>query len=60
MTRRDFLLISGALRQAMDRTQSPSIRAGVAAAAYEMAEALGRGNQQFDKGRFLADAGVQQ
>lgn len=60
MTRRDYVLISGALREATARTVDGSNqRVGVRIAAGAIAETLNEKNPGgFDKARFMTDSGV--
>lgn len=56
MTRRDFILLSGALRKAYDNCKSDVAKAGVRAGAFEISEALSEHNSAFDVDRFMKDA----
>lgn len=66
MTRKDYVLIAAALREARIavREKEPEeshrdLLDGIAYAADYLADALGQGNPRFDRERFLAAAGVQ-
>lgn len=60
MTRRDYVLLSAALRRARDADfTSVEFQAGVRWAAAEVARALAEHNPHFDPARFMRDAGVQ-
>lgn len=63
MTRRDYVLLSAALRKAMGRAlreqaASASYTVGVELAACAVADALKAANPKFDHARFVRDVGV--
>jgi len=66
MTKKDYVLIAGALREARmhflitPTLDGASFRAGLEAGAVELALALSSDNQKFDRTRFLAACGVTQ
>lgn len=66
MTRRDYILIAGALRQAFEQINEPRrTGGGMAMKSYDafdivvdrLADALARENPRFDRVRFLRAAG---
>lgn len=61
MTRKDYILIAEALKEA--RAEALALRAGagvgVTIAAVRLADALARDNPRFDRERFLKACGVQ-
>lgn len=62
MTRRDYILIQDAIRNAPCSVSDPDdamYRAGLEDAATAIADALSRDNPRFDRDRFLKAAGVQ-
>ena len=68
MTRKDYILIAAALKEARnhwlaeearDIDGSAAFRAGLNAAGLELASRLARDNPRFDRERFLKAAGVQ-
>ena len=61
MTRKDYVLIADALRQAyvVQRDRYVGTSAGVRAAAEYISDALASDNPRFDRERFLKAAGVQ-
>ena len=65
MTKKDFELIAAALKEARmhwiiaETPDADSFRAGLYAAAKELAHALSTTNPRFDRERFLAACGVQ-
>lgn len=61
MTRRDYLKLSSALKEAIDRYNPvihPNKRRGAEEAAQSIATAIGEGNPKFNQERFLKDCGV--
>lgn len=58
MTRKDYILIAAALKEARD-TIASEYHLGYKQAAYCLADALARDNPRFDRERFLKAAGVQ-
>ena len=62
MTRKDYILIAGALKAARSSDTLPNLAIyhnGIDNAAHQLADALGRDNPRFDRERFLKAAGVQ-
>lgn len=67
MTRKDYVLIAAALKEARDMlaanganlTRTQCSLNGADASAIELADALSRDNPRFDRERFLKAAGVQ-
>lgn len=61
MTRKDFVLIANALKDAaeMASTAHPDFRRGVNQAASDIAYALRTTNPRFDRERFLKACGMQ-
>jgi len=62
MTRKDYVLIAAALREARSNYSLPNVAIyhnGIDNAAHRLADALGRDNPRFDRERFLDAAGVQ-
>ncbi len=66
MTRKDYVLIAAALKEARMHwlipgpTDAPSFRAGIKAAAKEIAGALARDNSAFQRQRFLKACGLEE
>lgn len=61
MTRRDYVLLSGAMRGAVkdaEKHGTHEVRVGVALAAHHLCEALKEANPRFDAMRFLRDIGA--
>lgn len=62
MTRRDYVLIAAALKQARDRGEhagnTPSFLMGCDSATLSLASILAEHNPRFDRPRFLRDSGV--
>ena len=59
MTRRDYVLIAGALKTARAKLiPYPAQAVGCDTATHELAQVLGKTNPRFDRTRFLAAAGV--
>lgn len=56
MTRKDYILIAAALKNA--REVQPEASLGIDVAAWHMCESLARDNPRFDRERFLKAAGV--
>lgn len=59
MTRRDYVMLSGALNRATSRAIGLDEKRGVRVAAQEVSHAIAEGNRAFDQPRFLRDAGVE-
>lgn len=57
MSRKDYVYIASALKQAIEES-TPAERPGAVATASRVAAEIGRNNANFDYGRFLAAAGV--
>lgn len=59
MTRKDYILIAEALKEAHAYAIDAARRLGVASAAYHVADALAYDNPRFDRELFLRNCGVQ-
>lgn len=65
MTRRDYIMLSTALRRAMDDARdcvsdaAQNQQLGIESAVREIAHDLAMNNAKFDRMRFLRDAGCQ-
>lgn len=58
MTRKDYILIAAALRQAIELCADPISRAAAGFAAGKVCNALEQDNPRFDRERFLKACGV--
>lgn len=58
MTRRDYLLLSKALREARQSTPVPCEQDGIDRAARQISYAIGDLREGFDAKRFLSDSGA--
>lgn len=58
MTRKDYVLIAGAVKEARDASHTPYLREGIEKAASHIATALQFDNPRFDRDRFLKACGV--
>lgn len=58
MTKRDYVLLSSAMRRALNRAVATDQR-GVILAARELAHTLAERNPRFETQRFLTDSGVE-
>jgi len=58
MTRKDYVYIAAALKQAVDDAKDPVERLGARSAALRVAAAIGCNNATFDYPRFLAASGA--
>lgn len=58
MTRKDYVLLAGAVMSALHNAKGPGELSGVIATAEKLAEHLARDNARFEKRRFLVACGV--
>jgi hypothetical protein len=61
MTRRDYVLLSGAMKGAVEDAKkhgTHEVKVGVALAAHHLCEALEKANPRFDRWQFLRDMGA--
>lgn len=58
MTRRDYILLSTALRRAHSQAESPIEAQGVRLAANEIGHAIAQRNLAFNYPQFMRDSGV--
>ena len=58
MTRRDYVMLSGALKRATDRAENADELNGVRAATEEIAGAISERSSEFDVPKFITDSGV--
>jgi hypothetical protein len=58
MTRKDYVMLAAAIKEAHAYAIDAARRLGVASAAHEVADAIARDNPRFDRDRFLKACGV--
>lgn len=58
MTRKDYILIAAALRDARQANSTAAHEIAISDAAFILARSLANDNPRFDRARFLAAAGV--